>query len=104
MSGINISLILEVDQVELMKNRPQQDKSKLTGLAFGPSYQLKDSWPKYPDTAWVKMGHAVATVTRSAAWRSAGHVEHCIDNQVTIFLTESAILHPTYVLRIHLFA
>ncbi|KAF8783813.1 hypothetical protein HU200_000252 [Digitaria exilis] len=31
--------ILEVNQEELMKNRPKQDKSKLTGLAFGPSYQ-----------------------------------------------------------------
>uniref|UniRef100_A0A0A9G885 Proline-rich protein PRCC n=1 Tax=Arundo donax TaxID=35708 RepID=A0A0A9G885_ARUDO len=31
--------ILEVNQAELMKNRPKQDKSKLTGLAFGPSYQ-----------------------------------------------------------------
>ncbi|TKW37725.1 hypothetical protein SEVIR_1G066700v4 [Setaria viridis] len=31
--------ILEVDQAELMKNRPKQDTSKLTGLAFGPSYQ-----------------------------------------------------------------
>jgi len=45
MSGINISLILEVDQVELMKNRPQQDKSKLTGLAFGPSYQVQIHHP-----------------------------------------------------------
>ncbi|KAK3152273.1 hypothetical protein QOZ80_2BG0156680 [Eleusine coracana subsp. coracana] len=31
--------IVEVNQEELMKNRPKQDKSKLTGLAFGPSYQ-----------------------------------------------------------------
>ncbi|OEL26373.1 hypothetical protein BAE44_0012606 [Dichanthelium oligosanthes] len=31
--------ILEVNQAELMKNRPKQDTSKLTGLAFGPSYQ-----------------------------------------------------------------
>uniref|UniRef100_A0A0A8YGP1 Proline-rich protein PRCC n=1 Tax=Arundo donax TaxID=35708 RepID=A0A0A8YGP1_ARUDO len=31
--------IVEVNQAELMKNRPKQDKSKLTGLAFGPSYQ-----------------------------------------------------------------
>ncbi|KAL6888438.1 hypothetical protein ACP4OV_009464 [Aristida adscensionis] len=31
--------ILEVNQAELMKNRPKVDKSKLTGLAFGPSYQ-----------------------------------------------------------------
>jgi hypothetical protein len=33
--------ILEVNQAELMKNRPKQDKSKLTGLAFGPSYQVR---------------------------------------------------------------
>ncbi|KAL6629090.1 hypothetical protein ACP70R_028855 [Stipagrostis hirtigluma subsp. patula] len=31
--------ILEVNQADLMKNRPKVDKSKLTGLAFGPSYQ-----------------------------------------------------------------
>ncbi|KAG8069954.1 hypothetical protein GUJ93_ZPchr0006g43388 [Zizania palustris] len=31
--------ILEVNQAELMKNRPKEDKSKLTGMAFGPSYQ-----------------------------------------------------------------
>ncbi|KNA18077.1 hypothetical protein SOVF_074200 [Spinacia oleracea] len=31
--------IIEVKQDELMKNRPKEDKSKLTGLAFGPSYQ-----------------------------------------------------------------
>ncbi|KAF0906144.1 hypothetical protein E2562_009134 [Oryza meyeriana var. granulata] len=31
--------ILEVNQAELMKNRPREDKSKLTGMAFGPSYQ-----------------------------------------------------------------
>ena len=33
--------ILEVNQAELMKNRPREDKSKLTGLAFGPSYQVQ---------------------------------------------------------------
>uniref|UniRef100_A0A803M8E7 Proline-rich protein PRCC n=2 Tax=Chenopodium quinoa TaxID=63459 RepID=A0A803M8E7_CHEQI len=31
--------IIEVKQDELMKNRPTEDKSKLTGIAFGPSYQ-----------------------------------------------------------------
>ncbi|KMS96099.1 hypothetical protein BVRB_002110 [Beta vulgaris subsp. vulgaris] len=31
--------IVEVNQDELMKNRPKEDKSKLTGIAFGPSYQ-----------------------------------------------------------------
>ncbi|KAK9705517.1 hypothetical protein RND81_07G063200 [Saponaria officinalis] len=31
--------ILEVKQDELMKNRPTEDKSKLTGMAFGPAYQ-----------------------------------------------------------------
>lgn len=30
---------VEVKQDELMKNRPTQDKSKLTGIAFGPAYQ-----------------------------------------------------------------
>ncbi|MCH96994.1 proline-rich protein PRCC-like, partial [Trifolium medium] len=32
--------VIEVKQDELMKNRPTEDKAKLTGLAFGPSYQL----------------------------------------------------------------
>ncbi|CAO2841972.1 unnamed protein product [Amaranthus hypochondriacus] len=31
--------VIEVKQDELMKNRPKEDKSKLTGIAFGPSYQ-----------------------------------------------------------------
>lgn len=31
--------IVEVKQDELMKNRPREDQAKLTGIAFGPSYQ-----------------------------------------------------------------
>ncbi|KAK9931448.1 hypothetical protein M0R45_018723 [Rubus argutus] len=31
--------ILEVKQDELIKNRPKEDQAKLTGIAFGPSYQ-----------------------------------------------------------------
>ncbi|KAF5725944.1 putative C-terminal [Tripterygium wilfordii] len=31
--------IVEVKQDELMKNRPRADQAKLTGIAFGPSYQ-----------------------------------------------------------------
>ncbi|KAK6944584.1 Proline-rich protein PRCC [Dillenia turbinata] len=31
--------IIEVKQDELMKNRPREDQAKLTGIAFGPSYQ-----------------------------------------------------------------
>ncbi|CAK9140784.1 unnamed protein product [Ilex paraguariensis] len=31
--------IVEVRQDELMKNRPREDQAKLTGIAFGPSYQ-----------------------------------------------------------------
>lgn len=31
--------IVEVKQDELIKNRPREDQSKLTGVAFGPSYQ-----------------------------------------------------------------
>ncbi|XP_023002268.1 ubiquitin carboxyl-terminal hydrolase 36 [Cucurbita maxima] len=37
------SEILEVKQDELMKNRPRQDQVKLTGIAFGPSYQPASS-------------------------------------------------------------
>lgn len=32
--------ILEVKQDELIKNRPKEDQAKLTGIAFGPSYQV----------------------------------------------------------------
>ncbi|EMS47040.1 hypothetical protein TRIUR3_04148 [Triticum urartu] len=35
--------IIEVNQAELVKNRPREDKSKLTGMAFGPSYQSPPS-------------------------------------------------------------
>ncbi|OAY80517.1 Proline-rich protein PRCC [Ananas comosus] len=31
--------IVEVKQEELVKNRPREDQAKLTGIAFGPSYQ-----------------------------------------------------------------
>ncbi|CAL0330326.1 unnamed protein product [Lupinus luteus] len=31
--------VIEVKQEELIKNRPREDQVKLTGLAFGPSYQ-----------------------------------------------------------------
>ncbi|XP_054807314.1 flocculation protein FLO11 [Prosopis cineraria] len=33
------SEIIEVKQEELVKNRPREDQVKLTGIAFGPSYQ-----------------------------------------------------------------
>lgn len=32
--------IVEVNQDELMKNRPREDQVKLTGIAFGPAYQV----------------------------------------------------------------
>lgn len=32
--------ILEVKQDELIKNRPREDQAKVTGIAFGPSYQV----------------------------------------------------------------
>lgn len=32
--------IVEVKQDELIKNRPREDQVKLTGIAFGPSYQV----------------------------------------------------------------
>lgn len=32
--------IVEVKQDELMKNRPREDQVKMTGIAFGPAYQV----------------------------------------------------------------
>nr|KYP57529.1 hypothetical protein KK1_003794 [Cajanus cajan] len=32
--------VIEVKQEELIKNRPREDQVKLTGIAFGPSYQV----------------------------------------------------------------
>lgn len=32
--------VIEVKQDELIKNRPREDQVKLTGIAFGPSYQV----------------------------------------------------------------
>lgn len=32
--------IIEVKQDELMSNRPREDQTRLTGIAFGPSYQV----------------------------------------------------------------
>jgi hypothetical protein len=46
--------ILEVNQAELMKNRPKQDTSKLTGLAFGPSYQVHIHHPMLICTIFVE--------------------------------------------------
>ncbi|PKA63911.1 Abscisic acid-insensitive 5-like protein 4 [Apostasia shenzhenica] len=40
--------ILEVKQDELMKNRPREDQVKLTGIAFGPSYQDVQQHPGAP--------------------------------------------------------
>lgn len=37
--------VVEVKQDELMKNRPRQDQAKLTGIAFGPSYQVSFALP-----------------------------------------------------------
>uniref|UniRef100_A0A1D1ZKY1 Proline-rich protein PRCC n=1 Tax=Anthurium amnicola TaxID=1678845 RepID=A0A1D1ZKY1_9ARAE len=37
------SEILEVKQDELIKNRPREDQARLTGIAFGPSYQPASS-------------------------------------------------------------
>ncbi|KAI3760307.1 hypothetical protein L1987_50700 [Smallanthus sonchifolius] len=35
--------VIEVNQDELMKNRPREDQAKLTGIAFGPAYQATSS-------------------------------------------------------------
>lgn len=53
--------ILEVNQAELMKNRPREDKSKLTGLAFGPSYQAAPSGKGKPSKL-AKRKHQIGSL------------------------------------------
>uniref|UniRef100_A0ACD5V6D7 Uncharacterized protein n=1 Tax=Avena sativa TaxID=4498 RepID=A0ACD5V6D7_AVESA len=53
--------ILEVNQAELMKNRPREDKSKLTGLAFGPSYQAAPSGKAKPSKL-AKRKHQIGSL------------------------------------------
>ncbi|KAF6165706.1 hypothetical protein GIB67_012603 [Kingdonia uniflora] len=41
--------IVEVKQDELMKNRSKEDHAKLTGIAFGPSYQSDQNQNEFED-------------------------------------------------------
>ncbi|XP_038701140.1 uncharacterized protein LOC119997967 isoform X2 [Tripterygium wilfordii] len=52
--------MVEVKQDELMKNRPRADQVKLTGIAFGPSYQLSYS-------AYFNQGKAYKTSQKEAS-------------------------------------
>lgn len=47
------SEILEVKQEELVKNRPREDQVKLTGIAFGPAYQVRH--PSIPFSALLHL-------------------------------------------------
>ncbi|KAJ4754928.1 Proline-rich protein PRCC [Rhynchospora pubera] len=49
--------IVEVKQDELMKNRPRQDQVKLTGIAFGPSYQPATSSKEKPSKLHKRKHH-----------------------------------------------
>ncbi|XP_038984735.1 flocculation protein FLO11 [Phoenix dactylifera] len=53
--------VVEVKQDELMKNRPREDKAKLTGLAFGPSYQPVSSVKGKP-TKLHKRKHQIGSL------------------------------------------
>ncbi|XP_071722218.1 uncharacterized protein [Rutidosis leptorrhynchoides] len=52
--------IVEVRQDELMKNRPREDQSKTTGIAFGPSYQPVSS--KGKPSKLHKRKHQIGTL------------------------------------------
>ncbi|KAL3328204.1 hypothetical protein AABB24_035707 [Solanum stoloniferum] len=52
--------IVEVNQDELMKNRPREDQSRLTGIAFGPSYQPVSS--KGKPSKLLKRKHQISTL------------------------------------------
>lgn len=53
--------IVEVKQDELMKNRPREDLSKMTGLAFGPSYQPAPATKGKP-TKLAKRKHQIGSL------------------------------------------
>lgn len=52
--------IVEVNQDELMKNGPREDQSRLTGIAFGPSYQPVSS--KGKPSKLLKRKHQISTL------------------------------------------
>ncbi|KAE8710368.1 poly(rC)-binding protein 3-like [Hibiscus syriacus] len=52
--------IFEVKQDELMKNRPREDQGKMTGIAFGPSYQPASS--KGKPTKLHKRKHQIGSL------------------------------------------
>lgn len=52
--------IVEVNQDELMKNRPREDQTRLTGIAFGPTYQPVSS--KGKPSKLLKRKHQIGTL------------------------------------------
>lgn len=53
--------VIEVSQDELMKNRPREDQVKMTGIAFGPSYQPASSGKGKP-TKLHKRKHQIGSL------------------------------------------
>ncbi|KVH94179.1 probable serine/threonine-protein kinase tsuA isoform X2 [Cynara cardunculus var. scolymus] len=53
--------VIEVSQDELMKNRPREDQVKMTGIAFGPSYQPASSAKGKP-TKLHKRKHQIGSL------------------------------------------
>ncbi|KAK1436977.1 hypothetical protein QVD17_02761 [Tagetes erecta] len=54
--------VIEVSQDELMKNRPREDQVKLTGIAFGPSYQPTASSTKGKPSKLHKRKHQIGSL------------------------------------------
>ncbi|RVW16193.1 hypothetical protein CK203_074314 [Vitis vinifera] len=57
--------IVEVKQDELIKNRPREDQVKLTGIAFGPSYQFRGA-------CWQHMFPFLELIPRFIGWNFNG--------------------------------
>ena len=49
------SQIVEVRQEDLVKNRPREDQVKLTGIAFGPAYQVSSISYSLSPTMMMKL-------------------------------------------------
>lgn len=76
------SNVIEVKQDELMSNRPREDQAKLTGIAFGPSYQPVSSGKDKP-TKLHKRKHQIGSLYFDLKQREMELAERRAKGQLT---------------------
>lgn len=76
------SNVIEVKQDELISNRPREDQAKLTGIAFGPSYQPVSSGKDKP-TKLHKRKHQIGSLYFDLKQREMELAERRAKGQLT---------------------